>query len=106
MDCHLKIIFPDGATREFEFSAEELEGLTRQAAREWIGEQFQAAGCTPSNPVGKLLIADTVLILAKAQSPKTFLEPSEWGRQFLRAVAVAFGARAVTLDLANQVIGY
>ncbi|HCX33692.1 MAG TPA: hypothetical protein DHV08_09075 [Rhodocyclaceae bacterium] len=106
MDCHLKIIFPDGASSEFEITAADLAGLDKSAAREWLNNEFQAAGCVPTNPVGKILIADTVLMLAKAQSPKTFRTPSAWGMQFLRNVAVAFGAPVLTIDLANQTLGY
>ncbi|GAB4181191.1 MAG: hypothetical protein OHK0026_11280 [Rhodocyclaceae bacterium] len=106
MDHRVRIVFPGGDTREFEFTEQDLAGMDRRAAREWLDGEFQAAGCVPVNPVGKILIADTVLALAKAQSPKTFTAASAWGQKFLRAVAAAFDAPVLTIDLANQTLGY
>lgn len=106
MSCKLIVNLANGDSREFDFSDDELSGLDRHTAHEWLIEEFQAAGCLPSNPVGKLLLADTILVLAKTQPAKVFTEPSAWARTYLKAVAVALDSPVVTIDLPGHSLGY
>ena len=47
------------ADREYEFHvhAEDVAGLDSRSAREWLHDEFDELECTPTNPVGKVLIA-------------------------------------------------
>jgi hypothetical protein len=97
MVCHITVILDNGDTHDFELS---------RAAQDWLGREFDAAGCVPTNPVGKLLLADKILVLAKTQVPKTWSQPTQWLKDFLRAAAASLGRPLLTIDLASHTLGY
>jgi hypothetical protein len=104
--CHLTIAFADGERLEFELHEADVARFSADAAHQWLGEEFEAAGCVPSNPMGKLLAADKVVGLAKAQPRRVFESPTAWTRDYLCAVAASLGRPVVTIDLANHTLGY
>lgn len=106
MGCHVTIVAGSGERYEFELHDAELAGMEARAAQEWLGREFEAAGCVPTNPVGKLLLADKILCLAKTQKEAAYAEPSPWVKQFVRAAAAAIGRAVLTIDLANHALGY
>ena len=75
-------------------------------AQEWLGREFEVAGCVPTNPVGKLLLADKILCLAKTQKDAAYAEPTPWVQSFVRAAATAIGRAVLTIDLGNHSLGY
>ena len=106
MGCHITVVLASGTTKLFELSDRDLEGLDSRTAQEWLGAEFDGAGCTPTNPVGKLLLADKILVLAKTVPPKNFENPTAWVQEYLRATACALGRPAITIDLARHALGY
>ena len=60
----------------------------------------------PTNPVGKLLLADKILCLAKTQKDAAWAEPTSWAKQFVRAAAAAIGRSVLTVDLGSHTLGY
>ena len=77
-----------------------------RTAQDWLGQEFEGAGCVPTNPVGKLLLADKILVLAKTQPPQGYAQPGPWLKDFLRAAACSLGRPALTIDLARHSLGY
>ncbi len=65
MACHVTIVTGKGERYEFELHDVDLAGLDARKAQEWLGQEFEAAGCVPTNPVGKLLLADKILCLPR-----------------------------------------
>lgn len=106
MGSHITVVTSGGERHEFELSDADLAGLTPQQAQEWLGREFEAAGCVPTNPVGKLLLADKILCLAKSQPEAVYAAPTAWVRDFLRAAAGAMGRPVLTIDLGNHALGY
>jgi hypothetical protein len=106
MGCHVTVITEKGERYEFELHDADLAGLDARKAQEWLGEEFEKAGCVPTNPVGKLLLADKILCLAKTQEDSAFAEPSPWVRSFVRAAAAAIGRAVLTIDLGSHALGY
>lgn len=106
MGCHVTIVAASGERYEFELHDADLAGLDARQAQEWLGQEFEAAGCVPTNPVGKLLLADKILCLAKTQKEAAYAEPSPWAKQFVRAAATAIGRAVLTIDLGNHSLGY
>ena len=84
----------------------DLAGMDARKAQEWLGREFEAAGCVPTNPVGKLLLADKILCLAKTQKDAVYAEPTPWVNSFVRAAAAAIGRAVLTIDLGNHSLGY
>jgi hypothetical protein len=54
-------------------------------AREWLHDEFDELECTPSNPVGKVLVLDVILNVAKYGGEQRFAQGGEWARQFAAA---------------------
>ncbi|HTZ00424.1 MAG TPA: hypothetical protein VMB75_11330 [Rhodocyclaceae bacterium] len=106
MSCRITVILTDGDRLEFTVPARETASCDSHEAHEWLAREFEAAGCVPANPVGKLLLADKVLSLAKTVSATTFRQPTPWLRDYFKAVACAIGRPVVTVDLAAGILGY
>jgi hypothetical protein len=106
MDYHLTVILRNGDRHEFELTDADLAGLDPVQAHEWLDREFESAGCMPTNPVGKLLLADKVLVLAKTQPEKVFAEPTPWVKEFLRAAAATIDRALITIDLSKHSLGY
>lgn len=106
MSTHVSIILQNGERLDFELSDADLAGMDARAAQDWLGDEFEKAGLEPSNPMGKLLMADRVILLARAQSAASFHKPTPWIRDFLRATAVALRRPVVTIDLPGHSLGY
>lgn len=106
MASHVAVVFADGQRVDYELSDAEVARFDRVTAHEWLGEQFEIAGCVPSNPVGKLLMADRIVGLAKEQSRRDFDPPTPWLKDFLAATAAALQTPVVTIDLGSDSIGY
>jgi hypothetical protein len=106
MGCHITVNLSNGDSHEFELSDADLAGMDARQAQDWLGREFEAAGCVPTNPVGKLLLADKVLVLARTQPEQGFAQPTPWVRDYLRATACAIGRAVITIDLAKHSLGY
>lgn len=106
MNSHVTVVLVNGERIEFELSDKELAGFEYRAAHDWLGREYEAAGCVPTNPMGKLLLADKVLSLAKSRPERIFTEPDAWTHTFLRAALRAIERPVLTIDLANNSLGY
>lgn len=106
MTCHVSVIFADGQRVDYEVHGAEIARFDRDGAKHWLGEQFEAAGCVPSNPMGKLLLADRIIGLAKEQPKRDFDPPSPWMKDFLAATAAALNCPVVTIDLGSDTLGF
>ena len=95
------------ADREYEFHvhAADVADLTKASAQEWLHEEFDELECTPSNPVGKVLMLDVILSVAKYGGEQRFAQGGEWARRFAACVAVALDRPAVRIDVPGFVVG-
>jgi hypothetical protein len=106
MTCRVTVVFSDGERLEFDVADADLGRYSHQSAHDWLGREFEEAGCVPSNPVGKLLAADKVITLAKSRPRIAFENPTPWTREYLAATAAALGRPMVTIDLGAHTLGY
>jgi hypothetical protein len=93
--------------REYEFvlHAADVENLGRDQARAWLAKEFESLECTPSNPMGKILVLDMVLNVAKYGGEDRFKKGDDWAKGFATAVAAALPRPAIKVDVANFVVG-
>ena len=75
---HVTVAFRADREYEFHVHADDIAGLTKDAAREWLQEEFDELECTPSNPVGKVLVLDVILNVAKYGGEQRFAQGGEW----------------------------
>lgn len=106
MTCHVSVVFDDGQRIDYEVHDAEIARFSREEAKNWLGREFEAAGCVPSNPVGKLLLADRIIGLVKEQPKRDFDPPGPWMKDFLAATAAALACPVVTIDLGADTLGF
>jgi hypothetical protein len=106
MSCRITILFNDGQEVDAEVTDAEIARFTHHSAHEWLGREFDEAGCVPSNPMGKLLAADKIITLAKSRTRAVFESNSTWVRDYLAATAAVLEKPMITINLADHTLGY
>ncbi len=106
MSRHVIVSF--GPETEFEYSipVAELAGVTAESARQWFDREFIALECDVPSPIGKILIADRVLSVAKYAGAQRFRDQREWAAQYARNASVMLGRDLVKVDVPNYTVGY
>ena len=96
-----------GGEREYEFPLRDADvaSTTKEQARSWLAREFEDLECTPSNPMGKVLVLDMVLNVAKYGGEPRFAQGGPWARSFVSCVAVALDRPAVRVDVPGFVVG-
>ena len=105
MSYNVTVVF--GGEREYEFSLHDAEvvSTTKDQARSWFAKEFEDLECTPSNPMGKVLVLDMVLNVAKYGGEGRFEQGGEWAKKFALMTAAALDRPAVRVDVASFVVG-
>ena len=93
--------------REYEIMLHDgdVQVMDKEQARTWLAREFEELGCVPSNPVGKILMLDMILNVAKYADEECFERDNEWARNYAIAVAVSLERSAIRVDVANFVVG-
>ena len=103
---HVTVTFGKGRDYEFQFSDADLTGLTADQARRWMDTEYTSLECEVASPMGKVLIIDKILSVAKYGGEQRFADGKEWAKTFGRYVALALGRDTIRVDVAEFVIGY
>lgn len=106
MDHHITVSF--GADREYNFEVPDAEmaGLAQDQARSWIEEEFANLEPDLPTPLGKMVLADKLLIIVRAYGERPFASRTAWARQFARCAGKAVGRANVTIDVAHNDVGF
>lgn len=96
-----------GSEREYEFPLRDADvaSTTKEQARSWLAREFEDLECTPSNPMGKVLVLDMVLNVAKYGGESRFEQAGEWARKYALHTAVALDRPTVRVDVSSFVVG-
>jgi hypothetical protein len=78
---------------------------SRDEASRWLDEQWLALECETSNPMGKVLLLDKILSLARYAGERRFAEAGDWAREYADAVATLLGRPSVRIDVADSIVG-
>lgn len=92
--------------REYEITLHDSDVATagKDQARAWLASEFEALECSPTNPMGKVLVLDMILNVAKYGGEERFKEGGAWARGFAAAVAGALRRPAIKVDVGNLVV--
>jgi hypothetical protein len=95
-----------GQNSEFEFKCldPEVQSLTREEASHWLHQEYEALECAPRNPIGKILLLDIILDVAKYGGEARFAGGGDWAKRFALCCAAAL-KRDVRIDVPNLVVG-
>ena len=103
---HVIVSFGSGAEFEYNVPVTELANQSADNARQWFDREFVALECDVPSPIGKVLIADRVLSVAKYAGAARFRDNQEWAKQFARSAALMLGRDLVRVDVPNYTVGY
>jgi hypothetical protein len=101
------VIVSFGTNQEYEFTVQDADvaGIGKDQARAWLSKEFEDLECTPSNPMGKVLVLDMILNVAKYGGEARFAQAGEWASKFAAVTAVALARPVMRVDVANFVVG-
>lgn len=103
---HVTVAFAKEREYEFKFSDAELAGHSVEEARRWFDKEFNDLECEPTNPMGKVLIIDKILNVARHGGEQRFIDGKAWAAQFARYAALSLGRDVIRIDVATLNIGY
>jgi hypothetical protein len=97
-----------GPEQEFEFKvhADEAAGQTADGARRWFDREFVDLECDLPSPIGKVLLSDLILSVARYAGERRFRERPDWGAEFARNAAILLGRSVIRVDVAGSTIGF
>lgn len=90
---------------EFKFPDQDVHPLSREEASHWLHGEFEAMECASRNPVGKILLLDVILDVAKYGGEARFAAGGDWARRFALCCAVALRRGTVRVDVPNLMVG-
>ena len=101
------VIVSFGRNREYELriTAGDKPLPTTQEGEQWLAQQFEELGCTPRSLVGKILILDKVLEVARDAGEKRFAGDIAWAEAYARAVLAILNRTSVRVDVAGDTVG-
>jgi hypothetical protein len=101
------VIVSFGRDREYELriTAGDKPLPTAQEGDLWLSQQFDVLDCTPRSMVGKVLILDKVIEVAREAGEKRFAGDIAWAEHYARAVLATLKRDVVRVDLAQNTVG-
>lgn len=105
---HQNVIVSFGKDKVFDFklTPDDLAGCTGEQARKWFDRQFQELECDVPSPMGKVLVVDRILSVAKYAGERRFRDDADWAQQFARNAAVMLGREVIRVDVDKYSIEY
>ena len=102
-----KVLVSFGAEEEYEFNVQAADtvGMDKSSARAWLAKEFEDLECSPTNPMGKVLVLDMILNVAKYGGATRFAEAGDWAHKFAAAVAVSLDRPVATVDVKAFTVG-
>lgn len=102
------VIVSFGNNREFDFrlSAADMTGRDADRARQWFDREFVALECDLPSPIGKVLLADRILSVAKYAGEQRFRDDPAWATQFAQNAAALLAREVIRVDVASYSVGY
>jgi len=99
------VSFARGREYELRLTAGDKPLPTAQEGEQWLSQQFEEFGCTPRSMVGKVLVLDRVLEVAREAGEKRFRGDIAWTEQYARAVLATLKRESVRVDIADNTVG-
>ena len=103
MRSEIRVVAGNG--QEFKFDLDQATPISHQGGRDWLDAEFVRMECEPLRPTGKLLLADKVLVVARAAGP-ALLADTDWGPRFAAAAAAALGKPTALVDVPAMSVSF
>ncbi|PLQ01629.1 hypothetical protein [Cupriavidus pauculus] len=102
----LTVVFGSGKEFEFTVGDSELAAVTEDAAWRWFDREYAELDCQASSPVGKVLVIDKILNVAKFSGENRFAGNADWAQDFARHAGRLLDRDKVRIDVGNAAIGF
>jgi hypothetical protein len=102
----LTVMFGSGKEFEFTISQSELAAIGEDAAWGWFDHEYKELDCQASSPVGKVLVIDKILNVAKFSGEARFTNDTAWAQDYARHAARLLDRDKVRVDVGNAAIGF
>lgn len=104
MSYTIVVTFSEQSEFEFKLGDDDIKALPREEASRWLHQEFQALECEPRSMVGKILLLDVIVDVARYGGEQRFAENGAWALQFARCCAATLKRDAIRIDVPNMVI--
>ena len=105
MPYTVTVSFGPNSEYDFKFLDAEVQQLVREDASRWLQQEFDTLDCSPRNPVGKILLLDVILDVARYGGESRFAAVGDWARHFALCCAATLKRETIRVDVPNLVIG-
>lgn len=102
---HLNVFFGPGKDYEYRVHESEIAGVPRDESEQWMEQEYVNLGCEPTNPVGKVLLTDRLLGVARAMGANPFANRNDWAKSFARHAVNLAGRSNVTINVSDATVG-
>lgn len=106
MVYHVVVAFGKDREYTYRFTDSDLARQTAEEARRWFDREFLDLECEVSTRVGKVLVIDKILNVAKCGGEARFAERKQWAEEFAHNAALVLGRDTIRVDLASYSLGY
>ena len=105
MRCEISFLFSPRNTLDMVVDTEPTaDGAA--AARKWLDDTWEAMGCEPVRPSGKVLLLDKILGVTDAYGYSALASDEARAQELAHHIAQALGRPRVTVDLPGLRVGY
>lgn len=99
------VSFGQNSEYEFKFHDEDVRGIDREEAGGWLHREYEALECAPRNPIGKILLLDVIIDVAKYGGESRFAENGDWAKRFALCCAASLKRDTIRVDVPNLIVG-
>lgn len=100
-----EVIINLAAGQELRIDLTHVQPMAHEDGRRWLDEQFTTLECEPLRPSGKVLLADKVLVVARA-AQKQLQGDAVWREAFGRATAAVLGRPVIRVDVPGMAVAF
>lgn len=104
MSYTITVTFGQQSEFEFKLSDDDVKALAREEASRWLHQEFQALECEPRSMVGKILLLDVIVDVARYGGEARFAANGEWAQRFALCCAATLKRDVIAIDVPNMVI--
>jgi hypothetical protein len=106
MRHHIIISFGNDSDFEFDLSSDQLIGRNTSDAHRWFAREFEDLDCPITNPIGKVLLVDLIISVARDSGADRFRDHPDWAGEYARNAAVLLQRELIRVDIPNATVGY
>ncbi|WP_027017138.1 hypothetical protein [Comamonas composti] len=94
------------AEHEYRVDTKDLASLSSDEGRQWLDQQFISMDCEPLRASGKVLLADKLVVVARAARTPNLFEDEAWRQRYALAAQAVLVKPLIRVDVPAMSISY